>query len=150
MDVTSQEKGDVRKRRVIRSSAPERQKEKLVIINYGTLNYQETAWGKLQYAITLISQLTQWLSLSLEVIWLSKIYFVNSCCYSDINSSTKVLYKVQVNEVKFRWVGLVSSIHLNQWEDSQTPKPELIIITKTLFIATIIAVTTTTISLVIL
>lgn len=100
MDVTSQEKGDVRKRRVIRSSTPERQKEKLVIINYGTLNYQETAWGKLQYAITLISQLTQWLLVSLEVIRLLKTYFVNSCCYSDINCSTKVLYKVLVNEFK--------------------------------------------------
>lgn len=58
------------KEEMIRSSVPERQKEKLVIINYGTLSYQETAWEKLQYAITLISQLTQWLLVSLEVIQL--------------------------------------------------------------------------------
>lgn len=59
-----------KKEEMIRSSVPERQKEKLVIINYGTLSYQETAWEKLQYAITLISQLTQWLLVSLEVIQL--------------------------------------------------------------------------------
>lgn len=58
------------KEEMIRSSAPGRQKEKLVIINYGTLSYQETAWEKLQYAITLISQLTQWILVSLEVIQL--------------------------------------------------------------------------------
>lgn len=58
------------KEEMIRSSVPERQKEKLVIINYGTLSYQETAWEKLQYAITLISQLTQRLLVSLEVIQL--------------------------------------------------------------------------------
>lgn len=63
-------KGMLEKEEMIRSSAPERQKEKLVIINYGTLSYQETAWEKLQYAITLISQLTQWLLVFLEVIQL--------------------------------------------------------------------------------
>lgn len=56
------------KEEMIRSSAPVGQKEKLVIINYGTLSYQETAWEKLQCAIKLISQLIQWLLVSLETI----------------------------------------------------------------------------------
>lgn len=61
-------KGMSEKEEMIRSSAPVGQKEKLVIINYGTLSYQETAWEKLQCAIKLISQLTQWLLVSLKTI----------------------------------------------------------------------------------
>lgn len=61
-------RGMLKKEEMIRSSAPAGQKEKLVIITYGTLSYWEMAWEKLQCATKPISQLTVWLLVSLEVI----------------------------------------------------------------------------------